>query len=71
MTRTLATSPDGQWAVARDGRELVVFANAAGAQIARLGLDSDDTDVALVGPPTSLVLVRHDGRWRIVHDHSS
>ncbi|HUS33140.1 MAG TPA: hypothetical protein VMZ53_31780 [Kofleriaceae bacterium] len=62
MTSSLATSPDGQWAVAREGRELAVFANAAGAPIARLGLDSDDTDVALVGPPTSLVLVSRDER---------
>jgi hypothetical protein len=62
MTKTLATSPDGQWAVAREGRELVMFANAAGAPIARLALDSDDTDVALVGPPTSLVLVSRDDK---------
>ena len=60
MTRSLATSPDGQWAVAREGRELVLFAHAAGAPIARLGLDSDDTDVALVGPPASLVIVSRD-----------
>lgn len=28
-------------------------------------------DSVVARGPTSLVLVRHDGRWRIVHDHSS
>ena len=61
MTRMLATSPDGQWAVARDGRELLLFAGAGGAPAAKLGLDTEDVDVALVGPPTALVLVGRDG----------
>lgn len=56
MTVSLATSPDGQWAVARDGRELTLFAGATVAA-AKLELDSDDVDIALVGPPTALVLV--------------
>lgn len=56
MTLSLATSPDGQWAVAREGRELTLFASAATA-VAKLALDSDDVDVALVGPPTALVLI--------------
>jgi hypothetical protein len=56
VTRSLATSHDGQWAVARDGRELTLFANASAAA-AKVELDSDDVDIALVGPPTGLVVV--------------
>lgn len=56
MTLSLATSLDGQWAVARDGRELTLFAGATAAA-AKLELDNDDVDVVLVGPPTALVLV--------------
>lgn len=62
MTVSLATSPDGQWTVARDGRELTLFAGAT-VVAAKLELDTDDVDIALVGPPTALVLVsRHEKR---------
>ena len=47
MTRTLATSPDGQWAVARDGRTLFLLPAAGGAPLGTIELDSEDVDVAL------------------------
>lgn len=66
MTVSLATSPDGQWAVARDGRELTLFANATAAA-AKVELESDDVDIALVGPPTGLVVVsRADNRGTVL-----
>jgi hypothetical protein len=61
MTRTLATSPDGQWAAARDGRTLSLLPATGGPPLGTVELDSDDVDVALVGPPASLVVVARDG----------
>ncbi|HEY1554471.1 MAG TPA: hypothetical protein VGF94_06520 [Kofleriaceae bacterium] len=67
MTRALATSPDGQWAALRDGRELVLFAAGAPPEVARTELASDDVDLALVGPPAALVAIeREAGRARVV-----
>ncbi|HTR52979.1 MAG TPA: hypothetical protein VMJ10_19930, partial [Kofleriaceae bacterium] len=57
MTRALATSPDGQWAALRDGRELVMLAGAAPPELARAELASEDVDIALVGPPNALVVI--------------
>lgn len=56
-TRSLATSPDAQWAAARIGREISLFAAGAAPATAKIELDSDDVDLALVGPPTALVAV--------------
>ena len=61
MTRTLATSPDGLWAAARDGRMLSLLPATGGAPLGTIELDSEDVDVALVGPPASLVIVARDG----------
>ncbi|NVB78595.1 MAG: hypothetical protein HOV81_09395 [Kofleriaceae bacterium] len=61
MTRTLATSPDGQWAAARDGRMLSLLPATGGPPLGTVELDSEDVDVALVGPPASLVIVARDG----------
>jgi len=55
--RGIATSPDGQWAVVRTDRTLSLLAAGAGPAIAKLELDGDDVDFALVGPPTQLVTV--------------
>jgi hypothetical protein len=60
----LATSPDGQWAVARQDRVLAVMPGAGGAPLARVELGSADVDVALVGPPTALVVVSRDPNER-------
>lgn len=57
MTRSIATSPDGQWAVVRCGREVALLAAGAGPALAKIELDSDDADVALVGPPSVLVTI--------------
>ena len=61
MTRLLATSPDGQWAIARDGREVVALAAGMAPAVGRLVLPHDDVDLALVGPPSVLVAVVRDG----------
>lgn len=67
MTRTLATSPDAQWAAVRVDREVSLLAGGASPAVAKLELDSDDVDLALVGPPSVLLaVVRGDSGNRIV-----
>lgn len=56
-SRGIATSPDGQWAVVRTDRTLSLLAGGAGPAIAKVELDADDVDFALVGSPTALVTV--------------
>ena len=53
----IATSPDGQWAVIRRGRELSLLAGGAGPATAQVELPSDDADLAIVGPPSVVVAV--------------
>jgi hypothetical protein len=61
MIRSLATSPDAQWAAAREGRRVVLLAGGAAPPVGQLELDTDDADLALVGPPNVLaVLSRGD-----------
>jgi hypothetical protein len=67
MTRSLATSPDAQFAAVRIGREVSLLASGAGPVLAKVELDSDDVDVALVGPPTAMLAVsRSDAGHKIV-----
>lgn len=56
----LATSPDGQWTIARDGRQLALFAGGGGAAVGKIELPTTDVDVALVGPPTVLVVLARE-----------
>jgi hypothetical protein len=53
----ITTSPDGQWAAARRGREVTLLAGGQGPATARLGLDTDDVDLVIVGPPSVLAIV--------------
>lgn len=53
----LATSLDGQWAIVRRGRDVMLLANAAGPAIGRIELADDDVELAFVGPPTVLAAV--------------
>ncbi len=55
--RALATSPDGQWATVRTGRDVALLAGGAGAALAKIELDGDDVDVAMIGPPSVLITV--------------
>ncbi|HEX5060643.1 MAG TPA: hypothetical protein VFV99_14845 [Kofleriaceae bacterium] len=57
---TLVTSHDGQWAVARQDRKLVLMPGAGGAPVASVELSSADVDIALVGPPTALIVLSRD-----------
>jgi hypothetical protein len=61
---TLATSHDGQWAVARQDRALALLPGAGGAPVARVELGSADADIAFVGPPTALIVVSRDPNAR-------
>src|SRR5207237_9748536 len=64
--RVIVTSPDGQWAAFRRGREVALLASGAGPAVGMLGLDGDEVDLALVGPPSVLVAVTRDGSPRAV-----
>ena len=53
----IATSPDGQWAAVRRGRELALLAGGAGSPTSRLELETEDADLVIVGPPSVLAVV--------------
>jgi hypothetical protein len=57
----LTTSPDGQWAAIRRGREVLLLAAGAAPPVGQLALESDDADLALVGPPGVLVVITRVG----------
>ncbi|MDB4958346.1 MAG: hypothetical protein JWO36_5915 [Myxococcales bacterium] len=60
QARALVTSPDGQWVAVRRGREVLLLAAGAPPAVGQITLDSDDVDLALVGPPGGLVVItRH------------
>jgi hypothetical protein len=62
MILQLATSPDGQWAVARTGRQVQLLAAGAAPPLARIELDSDDADLAIVnGPPNVVIAAAREG----------
>jgi hypothetical protein len=62
MILQLATSPDGQWAVARTGRQVQLLAGGVAPPLARLELDSDDADLAIVnGPPNVVIAAAREG----------
>jgi hypothetical protein len=56
----ITTSPDGQWAAVRHGREISLRANAIGPPTARLELATEDADLLIVGPPSVLVVVTRE-----------
>jgi hypothetical protein len=53
----IATSPDGQWAAVKRGREVILLAGGAGEPTAWIELPTDDADRVMVGPPSVLVVV--------------
>jgi hypothetical protein len=63
----ITTSPDGQWAAVRRGREVSLLAAGAGPVTSRLELETDDADLVIVGPPSVLAIVtRGPGLERMV-----
>jgi hypothetical protein len=61
VIRSLATSPDGQWAIARQGREVVLLAAGAAPALGKIDLTSDDVDLAIVnGPPNVVIAATRD-----------
>ncbi len=58
----LVTSPDGQWAVARQGRALSLLAGGTLPALSTIELETDDADTAIVnGPPNVLVTATRNG----------
>jgi hypothetical protein len=57
MIRTLTTSTDAQWAVAREGRKVVLLAGGAAPPVGQLELESDEAELVLLGPPNVLAVV--------------
>jgi len=53
----ITTSPDGQWAAVRRGREVSLLASGAGPATSRIELPTDDADLVIVGPPSVLAIV--------------
>ena len=53
----IATSPDGQWAAIRRGREVSLWASGAAPATSRIELDTEDADLVIVGPPSVLAVV--------------
>jgi hypothetical protein len=53
----IVTSPDGQWAAIRRGREVALLASGAGPATSRIELPTDDADLVIVGPPSVLAIV--------------
>jgi hypothetical protein len=63
----IVTSPDGQWAAIRRGREVSLLAGGAGPPTAQLELETEDADLIIVGPPSVLVAItRGPGLDRVV-----
>lgn len=57
MIRSLTTSADAQWAAAREGRKVVLFAGGAAPPVGQLELESEDAELVLLGPPNVLAVV--------------
>jgi hypothetical protein len=53
----IATSPDGQWAAVRRGREVALHAGGAGPATSRIEIESDEADLTIIGPPSVLAVV--------------
>ena len=53
----ITTSPDGQWAAVRRGREVSLLAAGAGPVTSRIELETDEADLVIVGPPSVLAIV--------------
>lgn len=53
----IATSLDGSWAAVRRGREVLLLERGAGPVVGKLTLDSDDVDLAMLGVPSTLLVV--------------
>src|SRR5580692_3332310 len=65
-TRFLASSADGQWAVAQHGRIATWLPRGAAPAAGELVLDRDDVELVFVGAPVALVaLARADNATRL------
>ena len=53
----IATSLDGQWAIVRRGRDVVLLERGMAPAVAQITLDSDDVDIAMVGPPAMVCTI--------------
>lgn len=61
----IATSLDGQWVCVRRGRDVQLFEKGAAPAVGQIQLDSEDVDVAFVGPPHVLAVVSRGPEPRV------
>ncbi|CAN5354650.1 hypothetical protein BH11MYX1_BH11MYX1_23590 [soil metagenome] len=70
MITQLVTSPDGQWVVARHGRQVSLLAGGSAPAVGVVELEADDADVAIVnGPPNVLVTAARSGATTRIQLH--
>jgi len=62
----ITTSLDGQWALVRRGREALLLASGCAPVVGRHELDSDDVELAFVGPPTVAVAIARAPEPKVV-----
>lgn len=53
----IATSLDGQWAIVRRGRDVVLLERGVAPPVAQITLDNEDIELAMVGPPAMLCTI--------------
>ncbi len=62
----IATSLDGQWATVRRGRIVVLLERGVAPAVGQIELESDDVEIALLGPPTVLCVVSRAPEPKVV-----
>jgi hypothetical protein len=66
VTTAIATSPDGQWIAVRQSARVQLYTQA-GDIAGEASLTTSDVDLAIVGPPTTVVAVeRHDDETALI-----
>lgn len=62
----IATSFDGQWAIVRRGREVLLLERGSSPAVGQLELETEDADVVLVGPPNVLCVIYRGAEPKVV-----
>jgi hypothetical protein len=57
----IAASPDGQWIAVRQGTDVGLWPLAGGERAGSVTFASSDLDLAIVGPPTAVIVVERSG----------
>ncbi len=56
LRSSLASSPDGQWVAIHSGYDIALLAGGAAPAVGRVDIGTADADVAVVGPPSMIVV---------------